>query len=290
MIHIGVSQDNPLLNAVYVSRSADDVLRLAGSRYAPSAPLVGILQLLAKEGGRAAFVGKPCDVAALRQLATIDSSVCEHVAYYLSFFCAGVPSQHGTMQILDSFGIPADDVDEFQYRGRGWPGNTTARCKDGRCFEMEYAASWGTILNQHLQFRCKICPDGIGEFADISCADAWYSKDGYPDFKEKEGRSLIITRTKQGEDLVNHAMNSHAIEADCVDIADITKMQPYQVYRRRGIYPRLLAMRMLGHETPVFRGLGLFVSSTRGGAVSFLKHFAGMGLRLLKKTNHGSIN
>jgi coenzyme F420 hydrogenase subunit beta len=250
--------------------------------------LVNILQLLVKEGGRAAFVGKPCDVAALRQLATIDSSVREHVVYYLSFFCAGVPSQYGTMQILDTFGISAEDVEEFQYRGRGWPGNTTAKCKDGRSFEMDYATSWGTILNRHLQFRCKICPDGIGEFADISCADAWYSEDGYPDFKEKEGRSLIITRTRQGEDLVNQAMSSRTIEADGVDIADITKMQPYQVYRKQGIFPRLLAMRILGRETPVFRGLGLFVSSTRGGAVSFLKHFAGMGLRLLKKSKRSS--
>src|SRR3712207_7050821 len=38
--------------------------------------------------------------------------------------------------------------------------------------------------------RCKICPDGTGEFADIVCADAWYGKDGYPDFAEREGRSL----------------------------------------------------------------------------------------------------
>jgi coenzyme F420 hydrogenase subunit beta len=37
---------------------------------------------------------------------------------------------------------------------------------------MSYADSWGGILSRHVQFRCKICPDGTGGFADVVCADA----------------------------------------------------------------------------------------------------------------------
>lgn len=51
---------------------------------------------------------------------------------------------------------------------------------------MSYNESWGNILGKYLQKRCKICPDGIGEFADIVCADAWHGdKSGYPNFEEK---------------------------------------------------------------------------------------------------------
>jgi coenzyme F420 hydrogenase subunit beta len=45
--------------------------------------------------------------------------------------------------------------------------------------------AWGEELSNHLQFRCKICPGGTGEFADVVCAGAWYGKDGYPDFTER---------------------------------------------------------------------------------------------------------
>lgn len=280
-IHVGVSDVSPFENKVYISRTSEDVLRLAGSRYAPSAPLINIQEILATEGGKAVFVGKPCDVAALRKFADVDASVRDQVVYYLSFFCAGVPSMKGTLRIIDSFGITADEVNEFRYRGRGWPGKTTVKCKDGRNYEMEYATSWGTILNQYLQFRCKICPDGTGEFADVSCADAWYSEDGYPDFKEKEGRSLILTRTQLGEELVVSSIDSHFISTENVNISDIAKMQPYQVSRRQGVFPRMLAMHLIGCEVPVFTGFKLFSNSIRGGIISFARHFVGMLFRLL---------
>lgn len=55
----------PVANAAILSRTPVEVVQAAGSRYAPSAPLAGLGPYL--EGkGRYAFVGKPCDVAALR--------------------------------------------------------------------------------------------------------------------------------------------------------------------------------------------------------------------------------
>ena len=51
---------------------------------------------------------------------------------------------------------------------------------------MSYAQSWGEILTKHVQFRCKVCPDGSGGFADVACADAWYGDErGYPSFEEE---------------------------------------------------------------------------------------------------------
>ena len=87
----------------------------------------------------------------------------------------------------------------FRYRGDGWPGFATVRLKDGREARMSYAESWGGILTNYVQFRCRISPDGTGGFADIACGDAWYADaKGYPLFEEAEGRSLIVSRTRQG--------------------------------------------------------------------------------------------
>jgi coenzyme F420 hydrogenase subunit beta len=95
VLHIGASLSEPLINEIKLSHNRAEVLANAGSRYAPSAPLTGIDALLARPG-RFAFVGKPCDVAALRKYAQHNPQVNEKVPYMLSFMCAGVPSMKGT--------------------------------------------------------------------------------------------------------------------------------------------------------------------------------------------------
>jgi coenzyme F420 hydrogenase subunit beta len=247
--HIKVARDDALGTELAISRSREEVLAGAGSRYAPSAPLAPLAQLLAMPG-RFAFVGKPCDVAALRRYATLNPATASKVPFMLSFMCAGIPSRKGTLALLEQLGVTPEQLQSFSYRGDGWPGKTTALTKDAQRFETDYATSWGTVLNRHLQFRCKICPDGTGEFADLVGADAWYGKDGYPDFSEREGRSLVLARTPQGEALVQSAMAAQAIATQALEVGEIAKMQPYQLHRKRLVLSRLLALRSMGRPAP----------------------------------------
>ena len=62
-------------------------------------------------------------------------------------------------------------------RGDGWPGSVTAVTASGKVAHMSYADSWGDILSHHVQFRCKVCPDGTGAFSDISCGTVWITYD-----------------------------------------------------------------------------------------------------------------
>ncbi|NRR31608.1 Coenzyme F420 hydrogenase/dehydrogenase, beta subunit C-terminal domain [Oxalobacteraceae bacterium] len=264
---IATGLSDPLANELQLSYTRADVLRAAGSRYAPSAPLRSLRELLAM-GKRFAFVGKPCDVAALRQYARIEPAVDRQVPFMLSFMCAGVPSIKGTHAVIAKLGADESKLVSFRYRGDGWPGMTRVVQDDGQVFEMDYNSSWGTILNKHLQFRCKICPDGTGEFADVVCADAWYGKDGYPDFTERDGRSLILSRTAAGEALVREAMALQVIEAAELDVGEIAKMQPYQVDRKRMVLGRVLATRLAQGRAPRYRRLGLVKASL--GAVPLL--------------------
>ena len=63
---IAADAANPIANQLQISRTREDVINAAGSRYAPSAPLATINELLARNERFAFFVGKPCDAAALR--------------------------------------------------------------------------------------------------------------------------------------------------------------------------------------------------------------------------------
>jgi coenzyme F420 hydrogenase subunit beta len=270
----GADPEDPIGNATAPRGSRGEVIAAAGSRYAPSTPLADLERHLAA-GRPFAFIGKPCDVATLRRMARHDPRVDRLIPYKLAFFCAGVPSRRGTEAVLDTLGVARDEVERFQYRGDGWPGLARARRRDGTEESMTYEASWGTILNKHLQFRCKICPDGTGEFADIACADAWYGKDGYPDFEERDGRSLIVARTAAGERLLAVAEAAGAVRAEPLDVGEIARMQPYQATRKRNALARSAAVWAARRQGPRYHGLALSRLSAKTSPKELLRNFWG---------------
>ncbi len=282
--HVGVSAADPLRNERRTSRTREQVLDAAGSRYAPAAPLADVQELFAT-GERFAFVGKPCDVAALRQYLRQQPARQSQVVAVLSFMCAGVPSQHGTHEVLQALGTTAKDVVRFHYRGNGWPGFATAETRDGQSLRMDYNRSWGQILGRHLQLRCKLCPDGTGEFADVVCADAWHGRDGYPDFAERDGRSLVLSRTRVGERLVCAATASGALVTEALDVAEIAGMQPYQLTRKQVVVGRWLAAWLRTGVRPQFSGLGLWPAMRAGGLVPALRNAWGTFRRLRPQGN-----
>jgi len=283
VIHLGADAENPLLPAVQISTTPDEVLARAGSRYAPTAPLVLLPRLLDEACGRAAFVGKPCDVAALRAYGRMDKRVAAHVPFFISFFCAGVPSVHATYDVIRALGLDSAKVEYFRYRGHGWPGRATAIGRDGRELSMSYDESWGTILGPRLQFRCKICPDGIGEFADVACGDAWHLEDDRPSFEEAPGQSLILCRTPMGSRLVEEATAAKYVAWQSFDLADLKLVQPYQRKRRQSILARLLALKLAGRSRPYYEGFYLAWNAWQGSPINFVRQFGGMLRRLLLK-------
>lgn len=262
--HVAVSATDPLANEQRRSHTRDQVLDGAGSRYGPAAGACALDELFA-DGQRFAFVGKPCDVAALRAYVRERPALQPQLVLAASFMCAGVPSISGTREVLAALGTRSEDVVSFQYRGNGWPGYATAVTRDGQSLRMDYTRSWGEILGPRLQLRCKLCPDGTGEFADVVCADAWYGKDGYPDFEERDGRSLIVSRTPKGEAALLAAVAAGAVAIEPGDVEDIAEMQPYQLVRKRVVLGRWLAAGLRTGVWPRFRGLHLRAALRRGG-------------------------
>lgn len=281
IVQTAVSERSAIRNAMTISTDEKGVFRAAGSRYAPSSPLEDIGQRL-DAPGRFAFVGKPCDVAGLRQLARRDPRVEAKVPYMIAFMCGGVPSYKGTSAVLKAMGVDTEeDVVAFRFRGDGWPGFATAELSDGRRFQMDYDTSWGTILNRHLQFRCKICPDGVGEFADIVCADGWHLDDqGKPCFAEEDGRSLILTRTPKGEALIQRTINARDLESEPLAEEAIARIQPYQAKRKGLAATRLAAMAVLGKTRPRYNNLQLLANARSLGMREALRSFLGTMRRL----------
>lgn len=273
--------DHAVANQPLLARNRDDIARAAGSRYAPSAPLAA-LDLV--ETGPAAFVGKPCDVAAFRAMEAQDSSLTQRFPVVVSFFCAGVPSLQGADAVLEALGVAPEDTTIFRYRGHGWPGRATAITREGHEASMTYHESWGRILSSRVQHRCKLCADGTGKAADIVFADAWETDArGYPVFEEADGISLIVARTAKGADLLARAKAAGALETAPFDIARLAAMQPGQTRRRQALSARLWGQRVLGRPVPSYHGLSLSEAARTGTLKWRLRNFLGMIRRGLGK-------
>ncbi len=273
------STDLPIGNAPVVSTTRQNITAAAGSRYAPSAPVEGINAQVATnkaKGTRYAFVGKPCDAAAMREMCRRDNEIAATFPVILSFFCAGVPSHKGGREVLGKLGTTLQETSVFRFRGNGWPGRATAIARDGTERSMSYHDSWGGVLSRHVQMRCKLCADGTGTAADIVCADAWESDAaGYPLFEEAPGVSLMMARTKLGKRLIAEAREAGLIETQDYDISDLASIQVGQRDRRRALLARLMGRLISGRPIPKYQGLQIVAASRQNSFKSNLKNFLG---------------
>jgi coenzyme F420 hydrogenase subunit beta len=281
VVHVIADPVHPTRNIMTCSTTAAEVEEGAGSRYSASAPLEVIDQVLS-DGGKIAFIGKPCDVSAIRRLAEVDPRVDAHVKLLLSFFCAGIPSHDGAARVIAAMGLDPAEVSAFRYRGYGWPGNAVARTRDGRTAEMSYEESWGRHLSKEVQFRCKICPDAVGGAADIACADAWYGDDrGYPSFEEQDGRSLILARTATGEARLSAAVADGALAVQPLDIGEIDRMQPAQARRKRLVRSRVAALTATLQPKPDISGTKVGEAALRASPKEQISSLLGAVRRIL---------
>lgn len=257
VLHTNARKDVPYLNETVLSKTRDELISATGSRYAPASPCDG-LELVMEEKQPITFIGKPCDVAAVSKAMKSNLELARKIGLTIAFFCAGTPSTKGTLELLKKAGVQdPSTVHSVRYRGNGWPGMWTVQYStaagEDESTEMTYAESWG-FLQKYRQWRCYICPDHTGEFADISVGDPWYR-----DVEEGEpGKSLIVARTEKGRDFILEAEKSGFLNLEKRDTTLLPKSQPNLLGSRGNIWPRLIILRLFGAAVPKYVGFTFF--------------------------------
>jgi len=252
ILHVKASIAEPTFGEPTISFTEADVLEAAGSRYGPTAPLRNVTDAL-DLGRPFAFIAKPCDLAALRNYARHDTRVDEFVKYWLTPVCGGFGEPAFTQRFIADMGIERSELVDFRYRGHGCPGPTRAETADGTAVEAHYLDYWGDDESQWgLPWRCKVCPDGIGEAADIAASDTWPG--GSPTREESEtdpGVNAVIARTAAGAELLAAAEAEGAvvIERD-ITVDDMSHYQPHQVTKKQAVGARHRALGELGRIRP----------------------------------------
>lgn len=282
VLQVGGDSHDYERNSLRISRTREDVLKCASSRYAPALIFDKILEILQESRDSFCFIGKPCDISALKNFLEAFPEYKDRFKLTVSIICAGMPSFKGTKAIIDEFKAE-NPVKDLVYRGNGWPGFFSFTDKNEQKFNKTYNDSWGKTLNRHLNFRCKICPDGIGLQADLAVGDAWETSDGYPDFTEREGQSLVIVRTNAGINVLDSAAKNGDVIFTPLAEEKLALMQPYQFNRRKRVGARLLAF-ILGKRRKVnYKNLGLINATKEEKPLILLKEFFGTFKRVLQE-------
>ena len=250
-LHVGPDPKIPWGNISKASSTREDILHSAGSRYAPSSPCAH-LDLIEKSGSPCVFIGRPCDAAAVNALRKLRPKLDANLGLVLTFFCAGPPCSRGTVDLIQNLGIDLDSVASIRFRGRGWPGRFTVTYGNGEQKTLSYKESWGKLASSYRSMRCHLCPDGLGECADISCGDAWHRHSG----DANPGMSLILARTEKGRRVVENAMRAQYLILDYSNFINVVEAQGL-VRRRMELFGRLLARKLLFVPIPRFNGFDL---------------------------------
>ena len=247
ILHTGTDPKKPMRSVSRYSYNKQELLNSGScSRYGPSSPLDKFNEALNKNEPFA-FVGKPCDISAIRQLSKIDRRVNELCKYLLTLVCGGFGEFTKSQDFIDSFNVKEEELSIFRYRGYGNPGKMYIKTNSGEEHDKEYNSFWGEESTWRVPFRCKICPDAIGDSSDLAALDTW---PGGSPVGEDEGFNAAIIRTKKGYDLIHDARDAGYIKiGNHLKIEDINDFQPHQVSKKKAVYARHQGMKNINRPT-----------------------------------------
>ncbi len=256
-----MNQHKPLEPEVFIARSKQDIISASGSKYCPVPLNVGLKNIF-NEKGKFAIVGLPCHIHGVRKLELINKKLRNKIALYLGLFCSNSVTFLGTEYFLQKWGIKKEEVKKLSYRDKGWPGKMVVLLKNGtekiipRRYEkpsLRGALYFSSAF--HYDFvppRCLLCSDHTCELSDISFGDPWL-----PELirEEKIGKSLVISRNKIGEEILEKALLKGKIQL--VKISSNKLLQAQNWFLKKSVNSRLSVLKSLGKATPSFTSKSL---------------------------------
>lgn len=256
VLQVRPDPDQPLVAVPHVSTSPKEVLDASGSRYGPASPLTVVSQLL-DEGEPFAAALKPCDIAGLRNLQRTEPRARDLIRFTMAMFCGTTPDLEPTLAFLDRSNVREEELVSYSWRGNGCPGPVRAETLDGRVAETTYNDLWLSAPFK-AQFRCRICPDAVGELADIATGDCW---PGGEPMGEDAGMNAIVAHTALGETVLAEAEAEAVLATHEYNLADLNAAQPHHVRLKQEVKDRLEAKYGAGSPRANFQGMRLGILS-----------------------------
>jgi coenzyme F420 hydrogenase subunit beta len=217
-----MKKDNPLEPEPFIARTKEEIIESSKSIYCPVPANLALQEILnSRDGDKFAVVGLPCHIQGVRKAEQINKKLDEKIVLHLGLFCNHVPNFWATILFLRRLKINTKDIVKITYRGEGYPGKMTITMKTGER-SIPLPKYWNFVGSMFFYpTRCLMCSDGICESSDIAFGDAWL-----PEFSnEKIGKSIFVSQTKVGEDIVHRMNLKNIIESSTISVDKVIESQ-----------------------------------------------------------------
>jgi len=243
--------DNALAMEPFVAGSPEEIGSCRGSKYNMVALNVALREVLARPG-RYALVGLPCHIQGLRLAQRRDRRLAERVVLALGIFCGWSAEPRATALAARRLGLEPGDLAKVRYRGPGWPGGLRLQTKAGLVRERPYPDYYDDdrAMRAFTPPRCRLCPDGLAELADVSVGDAWLER-----FAGSAGVSDLIARTPAGEALLKRLASEHLTLIPTGPCEMLRSQRETHKLKRKVWRGRMWLRGWVGRRVPVYPGL-----------------------------------
>lgn len=239
-------ETNPSLFAYSVSKTYEDIIAGAKSRYYPI-EMSGILDSVKNNAGKYAIVGIPCFIKTIRLLAYQDPILKDRIKFCIGLVCGHLKSASFAEMFSWQTGINPKDMTAIDFRTKlqGYGANRYGVTVSGKIDGIEvakvskpvnqlYGTNWGLGFFKYK--ACDFCDDVVAENADLTVGDAWLPK--Y--VNETKGTNIIIVRNPVLDSILKEANLGGRLSLESLDRSDIVKSQNSGFnHRREGLSYRL---------------------------------------------------
>ena len=249
---VKMKKDNPLEPEPFIARTKEEIIEASKSKYCPVPMNVTLKEILkSKEEEKFAVVGLPCHIHGIRKAERMNKKLKEKIILHLGIFCKHTSNFLGTEFLLKKVGIKKEDVINLSYRGEGWPGSMKIGlgCSESGKLLLPLPDYWGFVGSDFfIPNRCILCSDQTCELSDISFGDAWL-----PELTDdKIGTSVLISRNKIGEELLQSAILKKRIELDKINSNKLAQSQGMMRFKKNDLKVRIYLFKLLGKGVPIY--------------------------------------
>ncbi len=212
----------------FVATTEAEIDSAAGSKYT-SAPALSTLGPALERFQRLAFVGVPCQIAALRNLQQRKDPAypAERVVVSIGLFCAesftyGQAGTHGIAEFVEAdLKMRLDDVTRFDIKKNNL-----------MVFEGERIEARPLAEIKHLGWPiCHSCPDFTAELADLS----------FGAVGSKSDENTVLVRSGLGQEILGKAVQAGVLESRPIqNLAIVERLAQNKLDRRAGLSPEAL--------------------------------------------------
>lgn len=185
VIHVGFDE-NHSTTSMFKYLVSTDIREIRTNRKSQyySVSIDQVVQSVKGNGRRYAFVGVPCFIKALRNVAQHDDELCDQIKFFIGLVCGHLKSGAFAEVLANQVGVPLDELDRVDFRIKNK--NAPANSYDFGALNKK-TGSWSKSMSRkllggnwgHAMFQlkaCDYCDDIFAETADICFGDAWLAK------------------------------------------------------------------------------------------------------------------